>query len=134
MPATAEELDLLNQIACDDEWHLDHLSKVKDIYIEIKAVHEVLSRHNFEFGHRAMYEILRFAVLCEQSGLEVQKTIDWAIMTKILPRIHGSAQQLHKLLDELKTYATNNNLKLTLKKVNRMSDLARANGFASFAE
>ena len=81
-----------------------------------------------------MYEILRFAVLCEQSGLEEEKTIDWAIMTKILPRIHGSAQQLHKLLEELKTYATSKELKLTLKKVNRMADLARANGFASFAE
>ena len=134
MPATAEELDLLNQIACDDEWHLDHLSRVEDIYVEIKAVHAMLSKHNFEFGHRAMYEILRFAVLCEQSGLEEEKTIDWAIMTKILPRIHGSAQQLHKLLEEFKTYATSKELNLTLKKVNRMADLARANGFASFAE
>lgn len=132
--ATADELDLLNQIACDDEWHLNHLSRVEDIYLEIKAVHAMLSKHNFEFGHRAMYEILRFAVLCEQSGLEEEKTIDWAIMTKILPRIHGSAQQLHKLLEEFKTYATNKKLNLTLKKVNRMSELARANGFASFAE
>ena len=132
--ATTAELDLLNEIACDDEWHLDHLSRVEDIYVEIKAVHAMLSKHNFEFGHRAMYEILRFAVLCDQSGLEEEKTIDWAIMTKILPRIHGSAQQLHKLLEELKTYATSKELKLTLKKVNRMADLARANGFASFAE
>lgn len=132
--ATAEELDLLKQIACDDEWHLDHLSRVEDIYVEIKAVHAMLSKYNFEFGHRAMYEILRFAVLCEQSGLDEEKTIDWAIMTKILPRIHGSAQQLHKLLEEFKTYASSKELNLTLKKVNRMSELARANGFASFAE
>ena len=132
--ATADELDLLNQIACDEEWHLGYLSRVEDIYVEIKAVHAMLSKHNFEFGHRAMYEILRFAVLCEQSGLEEEKTIDWAIMTKVLPRIHGSAQQLHKLLEEFKTYATNKELSLTLKKVNRMSELARANGFASFAE
>lgn len=132
--ATAEELDLLKQIACDDEWHLDHLSRVEDIYVEIKAVHAMLSKYNFEFGHRTMYEILRFAVLCEQSGFDEEKTIDWAIMTKILPRIHGSAQQLHKLLEEFKTYATSKELNLTLKKVNRMSELARANGFASFAE
>lgn len=133
-PASPNQLQLLRDIACDDEWHLAHISSINEIYTQVKEVHAILSKHNFEFGHRSMYEILRFAVICQQSGFESEKILDWSIMTKILPRIHGSAQQLYSLLEELQSYATNHDLKLTLKKVNRMNDLVRANGFASFAE
>ena len=81
-----------------------------------------------------MYEILRFSVLCKQSGLSDEQTMDWSVMTKILPRIHGSAQQLRGLFDELLKFAEEHELVLTGGKVARMKKTVDTNGFVSFAE
>ena len=94
----------------------------------------ILGKIGFEFGHRSMYEILRFSVLCKQSGLSDDETLDWSIMTKVLPRIHGSAQQLHILFDELLKFADTNKLELTTRKVTRMKKTVLNHGFVSFAE
>lgn len=132
--ATDISLDLISQIASDDEWHKQYLPSVEEIYNDVKELHGILSKIGFEFGHRSMYEILRFGVLCKQSGLSDEHTLDWSIMTKVLPRIHGSAQQLHELFDELLKYAETNKLELTGRKVARMRETVLKNGFVSFAE
>ena len=132
--ATDTSLDLISQIASDDEWHKQYLSSVEEIYKDVKELHGILSKIGFEFGHRSMYEILRFSVLCKQSGLSDDETLDWSIMTKVLPRIHGSAQQLSSLFDALLNFSETNKLALTTRKVTRMKDLVLKNGFVSFAE
>jgi hypothetical protein len=55
-------------------------------------------------------------------------------MTKVLPRIHGSAQQLRDLFEELLKFADTNKLALTSRKVSRMKDIVLKHGFVSFAE
>jgi hypothetical protein len=132
--ATDTSLDLLSQIASDDEWHKQYLPSVEEIYKDVKELHGILSKIGFEFGHRSMYEILRFGVLCKQSGLSDEQTLDWSIMTKVLPRIHGSAQQLRDLFEELLKFADTNKLELTARKVTRMKETVLKNGFVSFAE
>jgi hypothetical protein len=107
---------------------------VEEIYVDVKELHGILSKIGFEFGHRSMYEILRFSVFCKQSGLSDEHTLDWSIMTKVLPRIHGSAQQLSSLFDALLNFSETNKLALTTRKVTRMKDLVLKNGFVSFAE
>jgi hypothetical protein len=132
--ATEKSLELISQIASNDEWHKEYLPGVEEIYKDVKNLHGILSKIGFEFGHRSMYEILRFSVLCKQSGLPDEQILDWSIMTKILPRIHGSAQQLRGLFDELLKFAESNALPLTTRKVTRMKETVLANGFVSFAE
>ena len=132
--ATEKSLELISQIASDDEWHKEYLPAVVEIYENVKNLHGILSKIGFEFGHRSMYEILRFSVLCKQSGLPDPQILDWSIMTKILPRVHGSAQQLRGLFDELLKFAESNALPLTTRKVTRMKETVLANGFVSFAE
>ena len=132
--ATNTSLDLISQIASDDDWHKQYLASVEEIYNDVKELHGILSTIGFEFGHRSMYEILRFGVLCKQSGMADEETLDWSIMTKVLPRIHGSAQQLHILFDELLKFADTNKLKLTTRKVTRMKKTVLNHGFVSFAE
>jgi hypothetical protein len=132
--ATNMSLDLLSQIASDDEWHKQYLPSVEEIYNDVKELHGILSKIGFEFGHRSMYEILRFGVLCKLSGMSDEETLDWSIMTKVLPRIHGSAQQLRDLFEELLKFADMNKLELTTRKVSRMKEIVLKNGFVSFAE
>jgi hypothetical protein len=132
--ATEKSLELISQIVSNDEWHKEYLPGVEEIYKDVKNLHGILSKIGFEFGHRSMYEILRFSVLCKQSGLPDEQILDWSIMTKILPRIHGSAQQLRGLFDELLKFAESNALPLTTRKVTRMKETVLANGFVSFAE
>jgi hypothetical protein len=132
--ATDMSLDLISQIASDDEWHKQYLASVGEIYNDVKELHGILSKIGFEFGHRSMYEILRFGVLCKLSGMSDEETLDWSIMTKVLPRIHGSAQQLRDLFEELLKFADTNKLELTTRKVSRMKEIVLKNGFVSFAE
>jgi 5-methylcytosine-specific restriction endonuclease McrBC GTP-binding regulatory subunit McrB len=132
--ATDMSLDLISQIASDDEWHKQYLASVEEIYNDVKELHGILSKIGFEFGHRSMYEILRFGVLCKLSGMSDEETLDWSIMTKVLPRIHGSAQQLRDLFEELLKFADTNKLELTTRKVSRMKEIVLKNGFVSFAE
>jgi hypothetical protein len=132
--ATEKSLELISRIASDDEWHKEYLPAVVEIYENVKNLHGILSKIGFEFGHRSMYEILRFSVLCKQSGLPDSQILDWSIMAKILPRVHGSAQQLRGLFDELLKFAESNALPLTTRKVTRMKETVLANGFVSFAE
>jgi hypothetical protein len=134
LSANEKSLELISQIATQDDWHIEHLPSVDVIFQELRKLHVVLSEIGFEFGHRSMYEILRFSVLCKQSGLSDEQTMDWSVMTKILPRIHGSAQQLRGLFDELLKFAEEHELVLTGRKVARMKKIVNTNGFVSFAE
>ena len=70
---------------------------------------------------------------------EVDQAIDWILMTKVLPRIHGSRRQLEPFLVDLVetaqgTESEKPTMPRTARKAARMLDLVRANQFVSFAE
>lgn len=103
-------------------------------------LHERLSPIGFEFGHRTNYEAARFAATLSAAGIrETDSALDWIIMTKLLPRIHGSRRQLEEFFSGLLTTAEGSEIAssampLTARKMHRMLDVLRSNQFASFAE
>jgi 5-methylcytosine-specific restriction protein B len=132
--ASEQTLDALSEVACSDEWHSELLTGVSGVFENLKILHQDLSEVGFEFGHRATFEILRFSVLSQQTGVSDDEILDWSIMTKILPRVHGSAQQLRGFFEKLIAFSEERNLKLSANKARRMNQIASANGFVSFAE
>ena len=68
----------------------------------LRTVHEMLSPHNREFGHRTFQEALRFAALLERAGEPAPLVaLDLQIAQKVLPRLHGSRRELTALLNDL---------------------------------
>lgn len=106
-----------------------------------------------EFGYRSAFEIhLLFAQLSQiDANLTVDKKIDFAVMQKLLPKLHGSRSKivtsleaLMKLclvdttnfnsskLDEIEE--SNIKYKVSFEKLKRMYFNALINGFTSYAE
>lgn len=139
---TAKERHTTLLTACDDDaLHIDHpLPSAPAVAEQLRDLHEQLSLIGFEFGHRTFFEAGRFAWLLNAAGVaDPDLALDWIVMTKILPRLHGSRRQLETLLEDLVTTATGSDpdkpvMPLTARKSTRMLELVRANQFVSFAE
>lgn len=146
-------------VAKNEHWHLDHqVSFHAELTVWLRRLHEVLSRYNLEFGHRAFYETLRFASLAHAGGLAVSEAVlDRIVMQKVLPRLHGSRRRLelpllalaHFCRDPNEAVALDDKLPLlntevvsdtaaklptSYAKIGRMLRNLRANQFASFTE
>ena len=80
----------------DDDWHFEHPHPEQDALVEdLKRLHRHLARVNLDFGHRVLFEALRFASMASSAGLGGTDTVlDYIVMTKLLPKVHGSRQRL----------------------------------------
>jgi 5-methylcytosine-specific restriction protein B len=111
-----------------------------------------------EFGYRTASEIQRFAQIVPLLSLEAttQEIFDYAILQKLLPKVHGSRRKLEPVLVELirlcledgvetknyttgkmqvdTLYTTKIKYPLSLEKIVRMYNNLVQNGFTSFAE
>ncbi len=141
MPATDEELSEIRKVLLDDDWHLDHPApRLAEVVEQLTDLHDRLSEIGFEFGHRTFYEATRYSATLAGAGLvDSDEALDWILMTKILPRLHGSRRQLEPVLGDLLATATGTDaekpvMPRTARKAARMLDLVRANQFVSFAE
>ena len=139
--ATGEQLSEIRSVLIKDDWHLDHPApRLAEVVEQLTDLHERLSEIGFEFGHRTFYEATRLAATLAGAGLaDSDEALDWILMTKILPRLHGSRRQLEPFLGDLLTIATGTDsekpvMPRTARKVARMLELVRANQFVSFAE
>lgn len=117
-----------------------------------------LKKTGADFGYRSATEIL---ILINQlssldSSLTINERIDFAIVQKLLPKLHGSRRKLVPVLEKLGSFCITENLNiikdvlgqdnfnfetnkevkypLSLEKIARMYKGAIDNGFASFAE
>lgn len=158
-PGDPELVRGLLSIARDDGWHHGRLGEAAGALTQrLQQLHELLSRHNLEFGHRVFYEAMRFAALAEEAGIGGLKPIlDRVVMQKVLPRLHGSRRRLELPLlalaqfcrelpdvvasdDKLQTAEVGElpeqgaALPIAYAKVIRMLRSLRANQFASFTE
>lgn len=139
--ATAEEADAVWRACIDSQWHRDdpgpHSDEARALLLQL---HTQLTGIGFEFGHRTFHEAMRFvAALAQARIIDTDETVDWVVMTKILPRLHGSRRLLEPFLEELHRSATGSDpdkpaMPLTARRVDRMLSLVRANQFVSFAE
>jgi 5-methylcytosine-specific restriction protein B len=136
-----EDRRAVHDALTDENWHLAHPAPLAtEVETELIALHERLSTIGFEFGHRTFFEAIRFTAVLAAAGIAtIEEQLDWTIMTKVLPRLHGSRRQLESFLSALLESARGADaekptMPRTTRKVERMLDLLRANQFVSFAE
>lgn len=127
-------------LAESDDWQREHPHPGRDeIVSTLREAHTILARANQEFGHRTLYEILRFCAFYAATGdTDVHAALDLAMMQKILPKVHGSRRRVEPVLNELNSLALGAGpaarLPVTHSKIIRMIESVRANQFVSFAE
>ncbi|MBB3747685.1 MoxR-like ATPase [Mycolicibacterium sp. BK634] len=127
-------------LAESDDWQQEHPHPARDeIVARLRAVHAILSGANQEFGHRTLYEILRFCSFFAATGdADLHAALDLAMMQKILPKVHGSRRRVEPVLAALSAIAAGPGsaaqLPITHHKVIRMIESVRAHQFVSFAE
>ncbi|MCW1824934.1 MULTISPECIES: McrB family protein [Mycolicibacterium] len=123
-----------------DDWQQEHPHPARDeIVSTLREAHTVLAGANQEFGHRTLYEILRFASFFAAMGdPDANTALDLALMQKVLPKVHGSRRRVEPVLTELGKLALGAGpaprLPLAHHKITRMIESVRANQFVSFAE
>ena len=140
-PAAAPAVSAVRTAAGDPRWHVDTPGPQADeVRTALIDVHRQLASIGFEFGHRTFVEAMRFTAALAQAGIvDSDETVDWVVMAKVLPRLHGSRRLLEPFLEQLRVAATGGDsseppMPRTARKVQRLLDLARANQFVSFAE
>lgn len=85
-----------------DDW--DSLAKVDSgaVRASLTALHEILARENRHFGYRVANEIGRFISLarrqCADPVQGLNDALDLAIVSKVLPKLHGTQQELEDTL------------------------------------
>jgi 5-methylcytosine-specific restriction enzyme B len=123
-----------------DDWQQEHAHPATDeIVSTLKEVHVILAGANQEFGHRTLYEILRFCAFFAATGdPDANTALDLALIQKVLPKVHGSRRRVEPVLTELAKLALGEGpaprLPITHHKIARMIESVRANQFVSFAE
>lgn len=148
------------QVARDSDWQSEHQSPNHDEFVRcLRSLHELLVEGGFEFGHRVVQEIVRFAAMLASAGEPNWRTaLDLVVMQKIMPKLHGSRRRLEPTLTALARYCVAPEdvspnaqpesatldplgplpspaaLPASFDKVRRMIRNLRANQFASFAE
>ncbi|MFN8100212.1 MAG: hypothetical protein U0Q20_01180 [Mycobacterium sp.] len=123
-----------------DDWQQAHPHPARDeIVSTLREAHAILAGANQEFGHRTLYETLRFCAFFAATGdIDTDTALDLAIMQKVLPKVHGSRRRIEPVLTALDTLAVGAGpaprLPSTHQKIVRMIESLRANQFVSFAE
>ena len=126
----------------NDDWHFDHPHPDQAALIDdLKRLHTQLARVSLDFGHRVLFEALRFASIANSAGLGgTDSVLDYVVMTKVLPKVHGSRQRIETPLLALKAWAAGDpdapELRLvhTSAKLERMIETLRDAQFVTFTE
>lgn len=91
-----------------DDWKelwRDH----RDAAERVREIHEILESENRHFGYRVANEIARFVLLAvRQADRDVDAAaaaLDLAVLHKVLPKLHGTQQELERILDLLFVFA-----------------------------
>jgi 5-methylcytosine-specific restriction protein B len=142
--ASASDATLQSLVAYqqDDDWQFEHPHPGREALAEdLRELHRILSPGGLEFGHRVMYESLRFAALLgEALSLDRDDVLDAIALTKVLPKVHGARQRLEPVLRDLITFADGEResgeprLPATGAKSRRMLDVLLEAQFVSFTE
>jgi 5-methylcytosine-specific restriction protein B len=149
-PAAAATPDVLARFVetlRDDELqfgqpHPEH----QDLLEDLKELHTTLSPAGLDFGHRVVFEALRFAsILHATTGADRNHALDFITIAKLLPKVHGSRQRLEAVLRDLIAFAASDsegstavegNVRLprTKEKLERMLATLLDAQFVSFTE
>ena len=107
---------------------------------QLVRLHRTLTATNYEFGHRVLYEAMRYAAVL---GVDPSKTdninnvLDLIVLTKILPKIHGTRVRVEQTLIDMRRFAGSARrprLPRSAAKIDRMLKVVREAQFVSFTE
>jgi 5-methylcytosine-specific restriction protein B len=142
-------------LARDIEWLASNAAPyAAGLHEKLKQLHMLLTTEGFEFGHRTYYEAMRFGdLIAPVVGDDLLTALDFQVLQKMLPRLHGARRRLEPVLCELGRFCFDPNstresapfdpladrgqspaLPRSFAKIRRMTSMLRANQFASFAE
>ena len=124
-----ENAESFMQLAARDSIQIDR-KKHKDIFL---AFFEKLQAVAAEFGYRTANEMTELVAYLIHFGLTDNQAIDFTIMQKLLPKLHGSRSKLSKTLPALMELCEGK-YPISMEKLMRMQKGAEENGFASYAE
>ena len=100
--------------------------------------HTLLEEEDRHFGYRVANEIARFVVLASEqtdgSDKALWTALDLALLEKILPKFHGTQQELEDVLARLSEFVESRPLPRTAAKIQSMQRRLRRQGFTSFIE
>lgn len=139
-PANASDADLEAIRGALLEAAIDLRGPSDDLHVALVDLHRQLAEIRLEFGHRTMQEALRFADRLSAVGVnDPDEQWDWVVMTKILPRVHGSRRQLEEFLMALAAFAEGDDDEkpprpLVARKAQRMLRALRETQFAGFSD
>jgi hypothetical protein len=136
------DLDTLTGLLHDDQWHRAHPAAAYDqIVEELIALHQMLSQSHHEFGHRVLYESMRYAAVLSAVGItDATLVLDRVVLTKILPKLHGTRARLQPTLEALLAFAQGGQqaddplLPRSADKLERMLSVLIEAQFVSFTE
>lgn len=148
MPAAPDEiLRLIVKIMRDAEWHFQNAHPAHEALLDdLRSLHRLLAPAGLDFGHRVVFEAMRFAALLHATaGAERDQALDYISLTKLLPKVHGSRQRLEPVLRKLIEFAAGvasdtaapsipSRLPLTAEKLERMLVTLLDAQFVSFTE
>ncbi|MEO3761056.1 hypothetical protein ABGB19_22575 [Mycobacterium sp. B14F4] len=123
-----------------DDWQRQHPHPARDEIVSmLREAHVILAEASQEFGHRTLYEILRFCAFFAATGdTDAHTALDLVLMQKVLPKVHGSRRRVEPVLSALSALTMGTGpvpqLPVTHNKIGRMIESVRANQFVSFAE
>jgi hypothetical protein len=139
--APREHVAAFMNVLADPKWQTFHPHPdVESLATLLRERHGLMQEINLEFGHRTFFEALRFAATLAAVGIgDAEQAWDWVMMTKILPRVHGSRRQLDSFLASLALAAAGADENkpewpLAHRKVGRMRRSLETNQFASFSD
>jgi MoxR-like ATPase len=131
----------VSSISADLDWHITNPAAAQsEIETLLSELHAQLAQIGLEFGHRSYREALRMTAILSASGITNYEDIaDWVVMTKVLPRVHGSRRQLEPFLRSLQSTALGAEpekpeLPRVARKTTRMLSSLLANQYTGFAE
>ncbi len=92
-----------------DEWAAFKELEDGHLAISVVALNGLLTPWGRHFGYRVAIEIARYVCLARSQAGEsaevLQAALDLAVLQKVLPKLHGTQQQLQDVLDGLLSYA-----------------------------
>lgn len=142
-PAEDGDRRALVGLAADDDWQHEHPHPDRDALVDdLRVLHGLLAGSGNDFGHRVFYESLRYAAFLHGVGIESQfEVLDRIVLTKLLPKLHGTRARIEKTLRDLLEFAEGNEgsaeearLPLTAEKLTRMVGVLLEAQFVSFTE
>lgn len=99
----------------DNDWKPSREDWVKfseetgEHYEALLRLHDMLEAQHRHFGYRVANEIARFVNLAREqakdTGTAVDAAFDLALLQKVLPKFHGTQQELQSLLEQIFRFA-----------------------------